>query len=233
MDLINGFLNGAKDLPFWILAIRAILLYIALIIATRFMGYRQVGILAGHNYLVAAGIVSLAAIRMINPESSFVSGLVVVFIYAGVNVLLSYLDLKFPVWVDRQPVILMQNGILDRNKLMDAHVTLDNLLGQLRLKGAVGLSEIDTLVLEPTGKISVLKKPEVLPVTRKQMKLPPKFAGLSTILVYDGKVQQENLTRLKYDRKWLDQQLQKQGLPGPETVFLALLEPDGTLYTSV
>lgn len=60
------------------------------------MGHRQVGILAGHNYLVAAGIVSLAAIRMINPESSFTSGLVIIFVYAGVNIFFSYLDIKFP-----------------------------------------------------------------------------------------------------------------------------------------
>lgn len=32
------------------------------------MRERQVGILSGHNYLVAAGIVSLAAVRMVNPK---------------------------------------------------------------------------------------------------------------------------------------------------------------------
>ncbi|HAW72161.1 MAG TPA: DUF421 domain-containing protein, partial [Firmicutes bacterium] len=107
MSLLQGFFNGSKDLPFWILAIRAVFLYIALIIATRLMGHRQVGILTGHNYLVAAGIVSLAAIRMINPESSFTSGLVIVFVYAAVNILLSYLDIKFPNLIDRRPVVLM------------------------------------------------------------------------------------------------------------------------------
>jgi len=42
--------------------------------------------------------------------------------------------------------------------------------------------------LEPTGKISVGKKPEYLPVTRKAMNLPQKFVGLPSILVYDGQV---------------------------------------------
>lgn len=107
----DAFINGGKDLPFWALAIRAIILYIALIIATRFMRHRQVGILSGHNYLVAAGIVSLAAIRMVNPESSLISGLVIVFVYAGVNVLLSFLDIKFPRLIDRKPVLLIQSAI--------------------------------------------------------------------------------------------------------------------------
>ena len=66
----KSFMEGSKNLSTFALAIRAVILYIALIIATRLMGHRQVGILSGHNYLVAAGIVSLAAIRMLNPESS-------------------------------------------------------------------------------------------------------------------------------------------------------------------
>lgn len=46
------------------------------------MGHRQIGILSGHNYLVSAGIVSLAIMRMINPESSLIAGIVIIFVYA-------------------------------------------------------------------------------------------------------------------------------------------------------
>lgn len=232
MEFWQAFFNGSKDFPFYGLAMRAIILYIALIIATRAMGHRQVGILSGHNYLVAAGIVSLAAIRMVNPESSFISGLIIIFAYAGVNVLLSYLDIKFPSLVDRRPVILMQNGILNRKNLFDAHVTLDNLLGQVRLKNTHNLSEVDTLVMETTGKISVLKKPPFQPVTRKQMNLPHKFAGLPTVLVYDGQVQEDNLSRLGLERNWLQDKLAEQGWADSRQVFLALLESDGTLFIS-
>jgi len=230
--MLEAFFNGGPTLPFWALAIRAIILYIALIIATRLMQHRQVGILTGHNYLVAAGIVSLAAIRMVNPESSLVSGLVIVFAYAGVNVLLSYLDIKFPKLVDRKPVILMKDGRLNKKDMMDAHVTLDNLMGQIRLKGAHNLSEIDSLVLEPTGKISVVKKPSFLPVNRHQMNLPPKFVDLPTVLVYDGEVQRDNLNRLKLDLKWLKDKLQQQGIADSSQVFFAVLEPSGSLFIS-
>lgn len=230
--MLDAFFNGGKDLPFWALAIRAIILYIALIIATRLMQHRQVGILTGHNYLVAAGIVSLAAIRMVNPESSLISGLVIVFVYAGVNVFLSYLDIKFPKLIDRKPVILMQGGRINKKNMLDAHVTLDNLMGQIRLKGAHNLSEIDSLVLEPNGKISVIKKPAFLPVSRQQMKLPPKYVSLPTVLVYDGEIQKDNLNRLGLDLKWLKDNLQQQGFAEPSKVFFAVLEPSGSLFTS-
>jgi len=230
--MFDAFLNGGKDLPFWALAIRAIILYISLIIATRLMRHRQVGILSGHNYLVAAGIVSLAAIRMVNPESSLISGLIIVFVYAGVNVLLSYLDIKYPKIVDRKPVILMEGGRLNKKNMQDAHVTLDNLMGQIRLKGTHNLSEIDSLVLEATGKISVIKKPAFMPVSRHQLNLPPKYVGLSTVLVYDGEIQKDNLKLLGLDLKWLKDKLQQQGIVDPSQAFFALLEPSGHLFVN-
>ena len=229
----NSFMEGSKNLSVFALALRAVILYIALIIATRMMGHRQVGILSGHNYLVAAGIVSLAAIRMLNPESSLTSGIVIIFVYAFVNIFLSYLDLKWPKAIDRKPTILMNNGIMLRKNMLDCHVTLDNLLGQLRLKGAHNLSEIDSIILEPNGKISVIKKPEALPLTRKQMNLPPKMVALPTTLIYDGKIDEKNLHKMGLDHKWLIEKLMEKGIIDPKDIFFAMLESDGTVYINI
>jgi len=229
----NSFMEGSKNLSVFALALRAIILYIALIIATRLMGHRQVGILSGHNYLVAAGIVSLAAIRMLNPESSLTSGLVIIFVYAFVNIFLSYLDIKWPKAIDRKPTILMENGIISRENMLDCHVTLDNLLGQLRLKGVHNLSEINSIVLEPYGKISVIKKPEALPLSRKQMNLPPKNVALPTILIYDGKIDEKNLHAMGLDYDWLMTKLGEKGITDPKDIFIAMLESNGTVYTSL
>lgn len=226
------FLEGGKELSTTALVLRAVILYIALIIATRMMGHRQVSILSGHNYLVAAGIVSLAAVRMLTPESSLISGLVIVFVYTGVNVFLSFLDIKWPGAIDRNASILMENGRLIKSSLLDCHVTLDNFLGQLRLRGAHNLSEIDTVILEPYGKISVVKKPEALPLTRKQMKLLPKPSALPAILIYDGEIDEKNLQQLGLDHKWLAKKLREKGIANPQDVFLAMLEASGTIYIS-
>ena len=91
-------------------------------------------ILAGHNYLVAAGIVSLAAVRMVNPNTSIISGIVIILVYAAANVFISFLDIKFPRKVDRHSTILIENGKLNKKNMLDARITIDNLMGQLRLK---------------------------------------------------------------------------------------------------
>lgn len=229
----NSFMEGSKNLSIFALALRAVILYIALIIATRMMCHRQVGILSGHNYLVAAGIVSLAAIRMLNPESSLTSGILIIFVYAFVNIFLSYLDIKWPKAIDRKPIMLMKSGMILRKNMLNCHVTLDDLLGQLRLKAAHNLSEIDSVVLEPNGKISVIKKPETLPITRNQMNLPSQIVAIPIILIYDGKINEKNLQEIGLDHKWLIGRLMEKGIVDSKDVFLAMLESNGTVYINI
>ncbi len=229
----NGFLFGAKELPFWAFAIRAVILYSFLIFATRLMRQRQIAILAGHNYLVAAGIVSLAAVRMVNPESSLVAGVAIILVYALANIFISFLDIKFPRKVDRHATILIENGKLNKKNLLDSRITIDNLLGQLRIKNVFSLADVDLALVEPTGKINVVKKAKSLPVTRKQMNLPFKNTSVPVILIYDGKVQDDNLLMLGYDRKWLSDKVRKNGIMSENGVFLAILDGDGKIHFSV
>ncbi|WP_432402489.1 YetF domain-containing protein [Wukongibacter sp. M2B1] len=228
----SKFWFGAKNLPFWVFSLRALILYISLIIGTRYMRQRQIAILSGHNYLVAAGIVSLSAVRMVNPESSLVSGIAIIFVYASINVFISYLDVKFPRQIDRHSTILVENGKLIRKNLMDSRITIDQLLGQLRIKNIFDLSEVLLALVEPTGKINVIKKSQSLPVTRKQMDLPLKNINLPIILVYDGEVQKDNLDLLGYNLKWLEEQISKNGFTDVKEIFLAMLESNGTIYLS-
>lgn len=229
----NDILNGAKELPFWAFSIRAVLLYIALVIVTRFMRQRQIAIHTGHNYLVAAGIVSLAAVRMVNPEASLAAGLLIIALYAAINILLSYFDVKFPRSIDRHATILVENGQIIKKNMLDARITTDNLMGQLRVKNIFNLSEVQLALVEPSGKINVIKKASGLPVTRKQMNLPLKNASLPTLLIYDGKVQNENLKMLGHDLNWLNSKIREKGILQIKDVFLALLESNGTLHVSV
>lgn len=230
---LNDFLNGSNYLPFWAFIIRATILYFALILATRLMKPRQVGILSGHNYLVAAGIVSLAAVRMVNPKSSLIAGVVIVLLYAGVNVFLSYLDIKFPKKVDRHSVVLMENGIINKDNMRDAHVTINNLLGQLRLKNIFNISEAEMITLEPTGKVNVLKKSKLLPVNKKQMNISTNPVYLTTIIIYDGKLEQDELKRLNLNKGWVEGKIKEKGIKDITDVFLMLIQTDGSLYISI
>lgn len=222
--------GGEEHLPFWFFSGRSIILYLSLVAVTRWMGHRQVGILSGHNYLVAAGIVSVAALRTVHGDSSLVAGLTIVWVYAGINVLLSKLDLRWPFLIDRQPIALVVNGQLQPANLRRARITVEELLTLLRLGNCLKLSEAWSAVLEPTGKLSIVKKRAASPITRKDFGLEPVPVGASVVVVQEGRTEKEALNQLKKDEQWLQDTLRQQhAISDLKQVFLAAAEPDGTL----
>jgi len=54
--------------------------------------------------------------------------------------------------------------------------------------------------------------------------------GISTELIYDGIIIEENLTQLNKDKAWLLKEVNKQGIKDVSEVFLATLNPAGSLY---
>ncbi|MFB9761015.1 YetF domain-containing protein [Ectobacillus funiculus] len=231
----NVLLMGGRELPLWGFAIRATILYWMMIFVTRLMGKRQIGILTGHNYLVAAGIVAISASRMTNPKHGLIEALVILLFYAGINILQSYLDIKFPKFIGRKPIVLIENGQIIKQNLFRALISIDELMSQLRIQGAHKLSQISYATLESNGKVSVTKKFEYQPIQRKTLKLPEQDLNLFLphFLIYDGVVYHENLKKLGLDTDWLNNKLLEKGISNIRNVFLAMLEDEGTLYVSV
>lgn len=226
----HGFWYGADYLPLYLIALRAVTIYLAIVAATRVMRFRHVGIMAKHNYLVAAGVVGIAGSRILNPSSSLVLGLAAIAFFTVLGMAFSYLDLKIRrnQWLN--PVPLIRYGEIQKKHLRNANMTLDNLLGQLRLNGVFDFRGAQSAYLEATGKVSIIKKSEAQGLCREQLDLPEKLAYPPVELIYDGQVIQENLRQLDLDNHWLEKELQKQGFASPRRVFFAALLPDGTLY---
>ena len=89
---------------------------------------------------------------------------------------------------------------------------------------------MDYAIIEPNGSLSVLKKPEHLPLTPKDMNIAVNPTGISTELIYDGKLIEENLRQMNKDKKWLMDQLKKHGIKEVSEVFLLTLNDAGSLY---
>ena len=84
--------------------------------------------------------------------------------------------------------------------------------------------------MEPNGQISVLKKSEYLPLTPKDMNISVSPTGISTELIYDGEIVEENLRQMNKDTKWLMKELKKRGIKDVSEAFLATLNDAGSLY---
>lgn len=52
----------------------------------------------------------------------------------------------------------VENGQIIKKNMLDARIIIDNLMGQLCIKSVFNISEVELTLVEPTGKINVVKR---------------------------------------------------------------------------
>ncbi|WP_246258789.1 DUF421 domain-containing protein [Kroppenstedtia pulmonis] len=120
-----------------------------------------------------------------------------------------------------KPSILIKHGQIIEHHLQQNNVSLIQLLALLRTSGYPDLSKIDYAILEPTGSVSIIPKPDVAPLSPQDIGLPLAYEGLPLDVIIDGHVQHHNLKLIGKDTKWLYSQLKKQQVTNVKDVIYA------------
>lgn len=219
----------------WVLLYRTVVLYLAVLLAVRIMGKREVGELSAFDLVVAIMIAELAAMSMERINMPLHEGLVPIFTLVGLEILLSYLSLKSHTirgLVDGAPSIVIANGKIVEKELRKLRYNVSDLIGQLREKDVANIADVEYAVLETSGELSVVLKSSKRPVTPEDLGLPTKYEGLPVPLIFDGHIHYNNLRSMRLDQAWLLAEVRKQGLERIEDVLYASLDTDGNLYIS-
>lgn len=135
--------------------------------------------------------------------------------------------------LEGEPLVLVQNGKIYEKNMSKIRYNVDDLLMQLREKDVFDLSEVEFAVLEPHGELSVLKKTQYQPVTPHDLKLGTSYKGLSTEIIRDGRIQEQNLRQNNLTHEWLYNELASRKIRNIDDVFLATLATNGTLYVDL
>jgi uncharacterized membrane protein YcaP (DUF421 family) len=148
---------------------------------------------------------------------------------------IAWLGVRSRYWsrfITRKPVVLVENGRINEHNMRRSFFNNDLLLSEMRLADASDLAQVEQVILETSGHLSVVKKIEHLPPTpfEFQIYVPP--GGLPTVLINRGNVLSDNLKALDLSEDWLESQLFKYGIMSFKDVYLATISPDGELYYS-
>ena len=85
-------------------------------------------------------------------------------------------------------------------------------------------------MLESNGSLSIVPKPDKKTVTLKDMGIPPKDEILPSVIISDGTLYEENLTKAGLDADVLKAQLAACNMGGFEDVFLAVCDENHRLH---
>ena len=212
---------------------QALFSIIALMILTKFMGYRQVSQFSMFDYINGITIGSIAAEMAIDLEGNFMKPLVAMVVYTIVVILLSKLSqksIKLRRLINGKAIMIYQNGQIYNENLRKAKMNVDEFLVECRVNGYFDLSQIDSAVLEPNGKISILPVTKDRPATPKDLGIEPTQEEIFANIIIDGKVMPENLKHIGRDMNWLNQKLDGQNIKKTEDVFLAICDKQDNFY---
>lgn len=217
----------------WVVLVRGIIAFFSLLIFAKLLGKEQISQLTFFDYIVGITIGSIAAELTVDLSSRAWPHWIGLLTWAALAYLMQVITLKWRYlakYIEGEPTIVIMNGKIMDDVLRKMKFRISDILELLRNQGIFDLNEVDFAILEPNGSLSVLKKPEYLPLTPKDMKISVKPTGISTELVYDGVIIEENLRQMNKDKKWLMGQLKKQGIKNISEVFLVTLNDAGSLY---
>ena len=213
-------------MKFLTLCLTALGSFAALFIIAKFIGRKQVSQLDFFDYITGITIGSIAAEMATELEEPW-KPLIAMIIYGSVTLLLSSVTIKFPrvrKFLNGTPTILMDHGKLYRENLKKAKLDLSEFMVLCRQQGYFDLTDIQTAVFEYNGKLTILPVSSQRPATPNDLNLAPEQELLFTELIMDGRVLDENLSRMGLNRVWLEKQLKASGVQSADEVFLAVCD---------
>lgn len=214
--------------------LKTTLSFLILLILTRLLGKKQMSQMTFFHYITGITIGSLAADIIASNDNSLVEEVIGLTWWCVLTAFLAYTTLKSPklrVLLDGQPVVLIKNGVFEEKSMKKTRISIDDLLIMLREQDIFSILEVDYAILEPNGKLSVLKKKSYSDPTNYQMKIPTYASQyLPTGIIIDSHIIYKNLQELGLSMDWLENQMKIQGAKSVNEVIYAEIQDDGSLY---
>ncbi|HEX2946530.1 MAG TPA: DUF421 domain-containing protein [Clostridia bacterium] len=212
--------------------VRALVLYLIVVIVMRVMGKRQIGQLQPFELAIAIMISELAAVPMQNTGIPLVNGIIPILTLLIAQLLMSFLTLKSiraRSIICGKPTILIEKGKIKEEELRKELYTLNDLLEQLRIKDYPNITDIEYAILETNGQLSVIPKSQKRPLNPADMNIKTDYEGITVDVIIDGHIMTNNLDAIGKDRQWLIQEIRKQHYDDPSGILLACVDPAGKL----
>lgn len=210
--------------------LRTVIIYLMLMFFLRLMGKRQIGELQMSELIITILLSEVSAAPIADPEIPLLRAMIPVVTLLLLEILISYgiMKLNFLKRVfDGAPSIIIKDGVLQQKQLAKLRISVNELMGELRVMEIASLDEVEYAILEQNGKLSVIKKSKYQNVCRDDLNITPeKEEGFAHPIIIDGYVNKNSMKDLGVDDKWLESFLKKKKI-SQKDVFLLTLDNAG------
>jgi len=212
--------------------LRTIILYILVLIVMRFMGKREIGQLQPFELAISIMIADLATIPMAETGIPISNGIIPILGLLLMHLSISILNLKsinFRKIICGKPAILVYRGKINEEVLKKERFTINELEERLRGNNVFNLGDVEYAILETSGQITVIQKPDKRNTIPADFDIMPDYEGIPYDLVIDGVIMYENLKALGKEYNWLKKEMKKFKMK-PEEALVATLDGKGQMF---
>ena len=212
--------------------VRTIIIYVLLLAVIRLMGKRQIGELEVSELVTTLLLSELASQPISDSNIPLVNAVVPILILMTAEVILSYILTKSKTakkLLNGTPSILVNKGILDQKELNKSRISVEELMGELRLKDISDLSAVNYAILEQNGQISVIPKTGEKNASIADLKLQVPEKGIAHALVVDGEISDYNLKILGKNREYISKLMKKNNRSDIKDIFLLTIDDMETI----
>ncbi len=216
-----------------IVFIRALILYLVVVVVMRMMGKRQIAQMQPFELVIMIMIADLAAVPMEDTDIPLINGVTPIVALLSIQVFASYFSLKsekFRDFICGKPSILIHKGRIDQSEMHRLRININDLLEALRNKDFFNINDVRYAILETNGQISIIPSADKRPVETADLGVSVNEEELPVTLIADGKLDRSKLRKTGNNEKWLMDQLEKQKIDNINDVFFASLSSDGIFY---
>ncbi len=211
---------------------RSIVLYIIVLIVMRLMGKREIGQLQPFELAISIMIADLASIPMTDTGIPIFNGIIPILGLLIMHLLISIINLKSSKAreiICGRPSILIYRGRINEKNLKKERFTINELEERLRGSNVVNLGDVEYAILETSGQVTVIQKPDKRNTIPQDFNIMPEYEGIPYDLIIDGKVMYDNLKAIGKNYNWLKKEIEKFNMK-PDEVLIATIDGRGQIF---
>ena len=197
------------------------------------MGRKQISQLTYFDYVVGITIGSIASVASVDKNINMYEGIFSIIIWSILTILISEITLKnikLRLLIDSEPLLIIDKGKVIYKNMKKARYNIGDLLMQLRDKDIFYITEVEIAILEPDGKLSVLKKAEHTTLTVGDMNIIKPKTGMMVDLILDGNILSSHLQQIQKNEEWVIAQLKARNINNIKDVVFAGIQADEQIY---
>lgn len=211
---------------------RAIILYIIVLIVMRLMGKREIGQLQPFELAISIMIADLSTIPMTETGIPIFNGIIPILGLLLMHLIISLINLKSiraREIVCGKPRLLIYRGKINEEALKKERFTINELQERLRGNNVVNLGDVEYAILETSGQVTAILKPEKRNTIPEDFNIRPEYEGIPYDLVVDGKIMSNNLKAIGKNYNWLKKEVEKFGMK-PEEALVVTIDGKGQIF---